>query len=83
MKKIIWLGNLVRVGSKTPRYMYNKHNNTIEFRTYKDKKELGWLDSDKEVLYLNRDYKNQFKAVKNQIIKDYQPKNIIYYFNLC
>lgn len=79
---MVWLGNLVRVGSKTPRYMYNKQNNTIEFRTYKDKKELGWFDSNKDVLYLNSDYKNQFKVVKNQIVKDYQPKNIIDYFNL-
>lgn len=79
---IIWLGNIVRVGSKTPRYLYNEYKNTIEFRTMKDKLELGYYDTTKDILYLNDRYKDQFKDVKRQIKKDYQPNTILPYCNL-
>lgn len=82
MGEIIWIGNIVRVGSKTPRYMYNESNYSIEFRTMKDKKEIGWLNKKTGILYLNDDFKTQFKAIKKQIIKDYQPKSITPYFNM-
>jgi hypothetical protein len=74
MNETIWLGNTVRVGSNTPRYLYHTNKNTIEFRTLKDKLELGWLDEEKGVLYLNKDYETQFKAVKRQIKKDFDTK---------
>lgn len=82
MQETIWLGNIVRVGSKTPRYLYNEMKNTIEFRTMKDKKELGWLDKEKNIIYFNYDYDNQFKAIKKQIIKDFNIDKIESYCNL-
>ena len=82
MNERIWLGNLVRVDSNVPRYLYRKTNKHIDFRTMKDKIDLGWYDIEKNTLYLNKDYKNQFKAIKRQIIKDYHPKDIVDYFNL-
>ena len=78
----IWIGNIVRVGSNTPRYMYSESKNFVEFRTMKDKIELGWLDKNKNILYLNDDYKDKFKAIKKQIEKDYNPVKIGNYINM-
>lgn len=80
--EIIWIGNIVRVGSKTPRYLYNESKYSIEFRTLKDKKEIGYLNKDKSILYLNGDYRMQYKAIKRQIIKDYAPKSVSEYLNI-
>jgi hypothetical protein len=82
MQETIWLGNLVRVGSKTPRYLYNETPYSIEFRTIKDKNELGWLDKKSNTMYFNDDYKAQFIQVKKQIIKDYHPGKTEQYLNV-
>ncbi len=68
-----------RVGE--PSYMYNESGNYIYFRTIKDKKEIAEYDKNKGILYINSDYKIQFKAIKRQIIKDYAPKTISEYMN--
>ena len=78
----IWIGNIVKVGSNTPRYLYNEGKNTIEFRTIKDKKELGWLDKEKNIIYFNYDFNNNFKAIKKQITKDFNIDKIESYYNL-
>lgn len=78
----IWIGNIVRVGSNTPRYMYSESKNFVEFRTIKDKKELGWLDKEKNIIYFNYDFNNKFKAIKKQIEKDYNPVKIGNYINM-
>lgn len=78
----VWIGNLVRVGSNTPRYLYNESKYSIEFRTLKDKKEIGWIDKNKGILYINGDYRVQYKAIKKQIIKDYAPKSVTEYLNM-
>ena len=78
----IWIGNIVRVGSNTPRYMYSESDSIIEFRTMKNKNELGWLDKKTNVIYFNDDYKNYFKNVKKQIVKDFNPDKIGSYCNL-
>lgn len=82
MGEIVWIGNIVSVGSKTPRYLYNESKYSVEFRTYKDKCEIGYLNKNTGILYLNSDYKMQFKAIKKQIIKDYQPKKVSEYCNI-
>lgn len=78
----VWTSPIRRVGDNRPNYMYSESKNSIDFRTIKDKKELGWLDKNKGILYLNDRYRMNFKAIKNQIIKDYQPKSISEYINL-
>lgn len=78
----IWIGNIRRVGSNTPGYLYNESNNTVEFRTLKDKKEIAMLDKKEGILYFNTLYKTDFKKIKQQIIKDYAPKNTSEYFNM-
>ena len=80
--EIVWIGNIVSAYSNTPRYLYNESDNSIEFRTLKDKKELGWLDKKTGVLCLNDDYRMNFKAIKRQIIKDYAPKHVSRYVNM-
>ena len=82
MGDIVWIGNIVSTGSGTPRYLYNESDNSIYFRTLKDKKELGWIDKKSNILYLNDDFKMQFKAIKRQIIKDYSPKSVSQYINM-
>lgn len=82
MGEIIWIGNIVRVGSKTPRYLYNETEHSIEFRTLKDKAELGYLNKESGKLYFNADYRMQYKAIKRQIIKNYQPKKVSEYCNI-
>lgn len=78
----IWTSPIRRVGDNRPNYMYNEEKNYINFRTIKDKCELGYLDRNNNILYLNYDYKMQFKAIKKQIIKDYQPKSVSEYCNI-
>lgn len=78
----IWTSPIRRVGDNRPSYMYNEEKYSINFRTIKDKCELGYLDKNTNILYLNGDYKMQFKAIKKQIIKDYQPKSVSEYLNL-
>lgn len=78
----IWTSPIRRIDDKRPNYMYTGSKNSVEFRTIKDKCELGWYDKNKGVLYLNSDYKMQFKAIKRQIIKEYAPKSITEYSNL-
>ena len=80
--EIIWIGNIVRVGSNTPRYLYNEDKDYIEFRTIKNKCELGYLDKRTGIFYVNYDYRMNFKAIKRQIIKDYAPKTISQYISL-
>ena len=80
--EIIWIGNIVRVGSGTPRYLYNESSDSIEFRTLKDHLEIAYLDKKKNELALNSRYRMQFKAIKKQIIKDYKPNSITEYINL-
>lgn len=82
MGEITWIGNIVRVGSNTPRYMYSEGKQSIWFRTMKDKIEIAFLDKRKDTLFLNDDYKMQFKAIKRQIIKDYAPKKISRYVGM-
>ena len=82
MGEIIWVSPIRRIGDKRPNYMYNKDNNIVDFRTIKDKCELGYIDLRTKVLYFNRDYKNKFKAIKNQIIKDYEPNSVAEYISL-
>lgn len=82
MQETLWLGNIVRVGSKTPRYLYNETTNSIEFRTIKDKKELGWLDKKTNKIYFNYDLRNNFKQVKKQIVNDFKPDKIGDYVNV-
>jgi len=79
----IWTSPIRRVGDNRPNYMYSEYKNTIEFRTMKDKCELGYLDTRSNILYLNYDYKTQFKAIKKQIIKDYQPESTTEYISLA
>ena len=78
----IWSSPIRRVGDNRPNYMYSESKYTVSFRTIKDKKEIGYFDKNKEILYLNDDYKTHFKAIKKQIIKDYAPKSITQYVNL-
>jgi hypothetical protein len=80
--EIIWIGNIVRCGSNTPRYLYNDEKGFVEFRTMKDHKEIAYFDKKTGCLYLNSRYRMQFKAVKNQIIKDYKPNSISEYCTL-
>ena len=82
MKEIIWVSQIRRIGDKRPNYMCNRNNNIVDFRTIKDKCELGYIDLRTKVLYFNRDYKNKFKAIKNQIIKDYEPNSVAEYISL-
>lgn len=83
MGEITWIGNIVRVGSNTPRYLYNESEHTIYFRTLKNKCEIAFLDKKTGILYINHDYKMQFKAIKRQIIKDYAPKKVSPYINMA
>ena len=78
----IWTSPLRRVGDDRPSYMYSETKYTVSFRTIKDKCEIGYFDKNKGILYLNDDYKTQFKAIKKQIIKDYAPKSTTVYVNL-
>lgn len=78
----IWTSPIRRIGDNRPNYMYSEDKNTIDFRTIKDKCELGYLDTRSNILYLNYDYRMQFKAIKKQIIKDYQPKTVSEYISL-
>lgn len=78
----IWTSPIRRIGDNRPSYMYSESKYSIEFRTMKDKCEIGYLDKNTGNLYLNSDYKMQFKAIKKQIIKDYQPKSVLEYINL-
>ena len=82
MEERFWIGKIKRVGDKTPNYLHTKNGNIISFRTIKNKCDIGYYDENKDVLYLNDDYRMQFKAIKKQIIKDYAPKSITEYFNL-
>lgn len=82
MKEKIWIGNLVRPYSNTPRYMQYESENTIYFRTVKEKKEIAFLRKKEGNLYINKDRKMQFKRIINQIIKDYKPKAIAEYVDL-
>lgn len=78
----VWSSPIRRIGDNRPNYMYSESKNSVEFRTMKDKIELGWLDKNKNILYLNDDYKDRFKAIKNQIEKDYNPVKIENYINM-
>lgn len=78
----IWISPIRRVGDNRPNYMYNEEKYSINFRTIKDKCELGYLDKNKGILYLNYDYRMRFKAIKKQIINDYAPKNVGDYCNI-
>lgn len=78
----IWTSPIRRVGDNRPNYMYSESKNSIDFRTMKDKCELGYLDKNSNILYFNYDYKMQFKAIKKQIVKDYAPKTISEYISL-
>ena len=78
----IWTSPVRRIGDKRPSYLYCEIRDTIVFRTIKDKYEIGYLDKKTNTLYLNDDYKMQFKAIKKQIIKDYEPKFTTRYLNL-
>lgn len=78
----IWSSPIRRLGDNRPTYMYTEGKNTVYFRTMKDKCEIGFYDKEKGILYLNDDYKTQFKAIKRQIIKDYTPKSTTAYVNL-
>lgn len=83
MKEIkVWSSPIRRVGDNRPNYMYSESKNSVEFRTMKDKIELGWLDKNKNILYLNDDYKDKFKTIKKQIEKDYNPVKIENYINM-
>lgn len=82
MDEIIWIGKIRNYGDKTPNYLRNEMKNSIEFRTIKDKHELGYLDKEKQILYLNDRYKMQYKAIKRQIVKDYAPKIVSEYINM-
>lgn len=76
----IWTSPIRRVGDNRPNYMYSEsYKSMIMFRTIKDKCDLGYLDKNKNILYLNADYRMRFKAIKKQIIKDYQPKLVSEY----
>ena len=77
--EIIWIGNIVRCGSNTPRYLYNEGKEQIEFRTMKDHVEIAIFDKKTRELALNSRYRMQFKAIKKQIIKDYNPNSITEY----
>ncbi len=79
----IWTSKLTRVGDNRPNYMYHENKNSVEFRTIKDKCELGWFDKNTNKLYLNSQYRMQFKAIKKQIVKDYAPKSITEYINFA
>lgn len=79
----IWTSPLRRIGDNRPSYMYSESKNSIEFRTIKDKCELGWFDKNTNKLYLNSQYRMQFKAIKKQIVKDYAPKSITEYINFA
>lgn len=78
----IWTSPIRRIGDNRPNYLYSEIRNTIMFRTIKNKCEIGHLDKKTGTLYLNDDYRMQFKAIKRQIIKDYAPKTITRYLNL-
>lgn len=78
----IWTSPIRRIGDNRPNYLYCEIKNTIMFRTIKDKCEIGHLDKNTGILYLNDDYRMQFKAIKRQIIKDYVPKSTTRYLNL-
>lgn len=78
----IWTSKITRVGDNKPNYMYYEDKNSVEFRTIKDKCELGYFNKNTGILYLNYDYRMQFKAIKKQIIKDYQPKSVSEYCNI-
>ena len=80
--EIIWLGKIRQYGDKTPNYLRNEQKNIVEFRTIKDKKELGYFDKNKCILYLNGRYKMQYKAIKRQIKHDYAPISISEYLNI-
>ena len=83
MEKVqIWTSPIRKVGDKRPNYMYSEDNNIVDFRTTKDKCELGYIDTRTKVLYFNRDFKDKFKAIKNQIIKDYKPNSVTEYISL-
>lgn len=77
----VWIGNLVRANSNSPRYMYHNSEHIIYFRTMK-KIEIAFFDKRSCTLYLNRDYRMNFKAIKNQIMHDYKPKIVTEYFNM-
>ena len=81
-KPTIWTSPIRRVGDNRPNYLYCESENRIYFKTIKDKAELGDYDKTTGILYFNSDYKMQFKAIKKQIIKDYQPKSVSEYLNL-
>lgn len=78
----IWSSPIRRLGDNRPSYMYSETKHTVSFRTIKYKCEIGFYDKEKGILYLNDDYKTQFKAIKKQIIKDYAPKSTTEYINL-
>lgn len=78
----IWTSPIRRIDDNRPNYMYSKSKNSIYFRTMKDKKEIAFFDKNTNILYLNTEYKMQFKAIKRQIIKDYAPKTVLEYINL-
>jgi len=80
--EIIWIGNIVPAYSNTPRYLYNEGKEQIEFRTMKDHLDIAYLDKKTGYLYLNTRYRMQFKAIKNQIIKDYKPNSIQEYCSM-
>lgn len=82
MKEEIWVGNIVRPGSNTPKYLCNDSKGSVEFRTMKDHIEIAYLDKKTSTLYFNARCRMQFKAIKRQIIKDYKPKNISEYCTL-
>jgi len=50
-------------------YLYNEEDNTIYFRTLKDRFEIAFYDKRTKILYENTKYKNRFKAAKSEIHK--------------
>ena len=79
MGEIVWLGNIVDAYSNTPRYLYRKEGDITTFRTIKDKCEIAYYDEKLGVLYINNQFRTQFKPIKKQIIRDYAPKSILEY----
>ena len=79
---MVFTSPIRRVGDNRPNYLYCERGNHIYFKTIKDRVELGDYDKNQGILYFNSDYRMQYKAIKRQIIKDYQPKKVSEYLNL-
>ena len=61
----------VEIWNYASNYMWTEENDTIYFRTLRDRIDIAWFDKRTKMLYENTKYKNRFINATSEIHKTY------------